>query len=392
MKIRYLLYSFLFILLASCGKQEKETPIPGNGTDTTAAGEQKPEIQIEEALFLNPVKVRARISDTRIMDTLIHFLDCTPKGASVHINIYLFSYEPLLKAVKKAYQRGVVMNVMIDNSRSESIEANKETIPQLQSLFESPSQLVVVKSDVTSSSIDHHKHALFSEIDLPQGTAKNVVFSTSHNFVKEATVKVQDAVVMSNKELYDAFMNNWKDMASRAQSGMRNFTYKVFDLDSIKLFFFPRRIDGQWDGGDNILEALNKLSNYTLDTVRVGMSDWTTGRLDIARKLTDLEKEGVTVEVIAKDKADGEVLEELDALKKAGGYVKILQTSKENIHSKFMLIKGEWDGKNQRIIFCGTHNYTANALKYNNELLMVLKNSLLFKEYNNYFVELKKTL
>lgn len=183
MKLRYLLIALLFITFFACSKDGKEVnPGAGNGTDTTERQEpvNKQEISIEEALFINPVKVRTKTSDTRIMDTLIQYLDHTPKGAVVHVNIYLFDYEPLLKAVKKAYLRGVEMDVMIDRSRSSSIKTNKQTIPQLNAMFDAPSKLVIVESDVTSSSIDHHKHVLFSEVDLPQGIAKNVVFSTSH--------------------------------------------------------------------------------------------------------------------------------------------------------------------------------------------------------------------
>ncbi len=393
MKSKYLFLLLLFCAFFACDKGGNAVN-PGNGNDTTT--EQHPakkEINIEQALFINPVNVRSHTSDTRIMDTLIQYLDHTPEGAEVYLNIYLFSYEPVLKAVKSAYFRGVNMHVMIDHSRSSSIDENTKTIQQLQAMFNNgSSELVVVESDASSSAIDHHKHALFSEIDLPQGVAKNVVFSTSHNFVYGATLKVQDAVIMTNEKLYDAFLNNWKAMKKRARSGMKAFTYTVVDLDSIQVFFFPRRIKGDWDGDDTVLDILEKISDFSTAVVRVGMSDWTDGRMDVTKKLTELEEKGATVEVIAKDKADQEVLEELQRLKEAGGYVKILDMDPENIHSKFMMIKGVWNGKQQKIIMCGTHNLTANALKYNNEVIVMLKNSALFDDYWNYFDALKKAL
>ncbi len=399
MKLRYLLLGLLLFAFIACNKDGGKVN-PGDGhvnpIDTTEQQDvEKKEINIEQALFINPVNVRTHTSDTRIMDTLIQYLDHTPEGADVYLNIYLFSYEPVLKAVKRAYFRGVKMHVMIDNGRSASIDENETTIEQLEIMFSnSSSELVVVESDTDPSltAIDHHKHVLFSEIDLPQGIAKNVVFSTSHNFIYSATMKVQDAVIMTNKKLYDAFLDNWNAMKARAQSGMKDFTYTVVDLDSIKVFFFPRRKDGDWDGDDTVLDILNKISDFSSAVVRVGMSDWTDGRMEVTEKLTELEEQGAAVEVIAKNKADQAVLDELQRLQDAGGYVKVLDMDPENIHSKFIMIKGVLDGKQQKIIMCGSHNLTAYALKYNNEVILMLKNSALFDDYWNYFDALKETL
>src|SRR5699024_573150 len=88
----------------------------------------------------------------------------------------------------------------------------------------------------------------------------------------------------------------------------------------------------------------------------------------------------------------GEVMLKLKDLHDTGGYVKILNIHKENDHSKCMLIKGVINGKIQRLILTGSHNYTDGALEYNNEFLLKLKNSVLFKTYWNYFKELQFTL
>src|SRR5699024_3128785 len=119
-------------------------------------------------------------------------------------------------------------------------------------------------------------------------------------------------------------------------------------------------------------------------------------RLPVAQALTSLQNAGATVQVITR-MADGqgvsdEVMAELKRLKLAGGYVKILDISKQNLHSKCMLIKGTWKGHPTTLLLTGSHNYTNYALKYNNEFLLILKNSALFKDYWSYYKQLQLTL
>lgn len=390
MKSRFLFFPLLFFFFISCGKATVSTGGGSNGRDTTIIPKPKNEIQLSQAILLDPATINRKQSDTKIMDSLVRYMNYSSKGSQVYINIFLFSYDLLIKAIKEAYNRGVNINVVIDNGREESEKENKETILELLSTLKSPSRLVTVKSDASATAIDHNKYALFSEIDLPNGIAKNVVFSSSHNFILGGTKKIQDAVVLTNKALYEAFVDNWNSIASRAKSGMKNFTYKVADLDSIKAYFFPRRMNGNWDGADTYLEIFDKISDYSTANIRVVMSDWS--RLEVAEKLTELQKKGVTVEVIAKDKAAANVLEELDRLKAAGGYVKVIKMAEKNNHSKITLIKGMWDGKQQSLVFTGSHNYTYNALKNNNEVLLMLKNPKIFNTYFTYFDELKRIL
>lgn len=390
MKSRFLFLILLVFFISACGKDTVSSAgTSGRDTSVIEVPVSKKEIQLSEAILLDPLKVNSKRSDTKIMDSLIRYLKYTPQGAEVHVSVFLFGYDPLRKALKEAYKRGVTIHVQLDNGREESEKENKETILQLLPVIKSPSSLVTIKSDASATAINHNKYVLFSEIDLPQGTAKNVVFSTSHNFTLSGTKKVQDAVVLSNKKLYDAFVDNWEDLTSKAKMGMKDFTYKVTEVnDDITAYFFPRRKNGAWDGGDTYLEILDKINEYSSTNVRVIMSDWS--RIEVAEKLTELQRKGVKVEVIAKDKATDPVLAELARLKAAGGYVKVVSLSEKNTHSKIVMIRGTWEGKKQSLLFTGSHNFTYNALKNNNEVLLRLKDEGLFKDYDNYFGELKR--
>ncbi len=395
MRVNYFLIVLFLIFLSACSKDNEFD----NGLDGNNPGEQYPknEITIRQSIFMNLNNVREKSSDTRIMDSLIYYVDHVPKGESLHMSIYLFDYKPLVTSIVKAIQREVTVNLLIDSSHvDESMVINKSTFTSLGiATKNTSSRLIAVKNNITATSINHEKYVLFSKLSLPYGEAKNVVFSTSHNFQTSDTKKVQDAIVMSDKALYDTFLRNWDKIASLADSKMKNFEYTVENIDNnTKAIFFPRLKNGSWDNGDPIVEILDKLTNFSSkDTICVGMAGFTNPRKSIAEKLASLQKKGVQVEVVTREAETGnEVLSNLGQVSANGGYVKLLTTSQVNIHSKFMLIKGFYEGKHQTILLSGSENYSGNALYNNNEQLLMLMNSPLFNDYWKYFKDIKQTL
>src|SRR5690625_852880 len=311
MKLKYLTLSLLFLITFACGENKKELS-DNDHSDTVQTRAPNPNpVDIEYAIFTDPALTASKTSDTRIMDSLIQYLNYTPKGADVYISIYLFYYKPVVNAIKTASGKGVNVHVLIDESRNGK-EKNISTYRQLKNTLREPSTLQWVFNDAASSgteAINHEKYVLFSEVHLEQGVAKNLVFATSHNFILNGTKKAQDAIVMTNEELYNVFLNNWKEVASRAQSGMKDFTYTIKNVgDSITVFFFPRRENGKWDGKNTILEQLDKLSEYNKDTIRVLMASWSgKSGVKIAERLTELQTKGVTVQVIARSSSSDAV-------------------------------------------------------------------------------------
>jgi hypothetical protein len=403
MKAKYLLLVLLLFTSVACNKKNvtnsggKTDSLTTDNPDTTQQQPPNPNpFIIEEALFTNPLRVATKKSDPVILNRLIKYVNYTPTGATIYINIYRFNYEPLRMALIKAFKRGVVVEIVIDGDRDD--RTNKPTIKSLRNILSRPSNVVVVKSDAAPpphlEAIDHEKYALFSKVYLSQGIARNLVVAASQNFMSVGTKRANNAVVMTSKMLYNIFLDNWKEVEARSNSGMKHFTYSVKSVgDSITCFFFPRKEDGKWDGKNTIIEQLNKLdrSGYTKDSVRVVMAGWgKTHGLVIAKKLTDMEKKGAKVEVITKDGINSSVQRELHKMESQGGYLKIVNSSTEGLHSKTMLIKGILDEKMQRIVLTGSYNYTKHALEFNNEFIIKLKNSVLFKDYWYNFNELKK--
>jgi len=387
MKARCL--SLLLLLLLFCASCKKEW---------IEQEEQLQEIRLNKVLFTDPAKVKLRQENsTEIFDQLIKYFDAAPEGAIVHINIYLFSYNPIIDAIIRAHERGVKIKLLVDRSRNESIETNTSAIAKLQTKLTGHSTFTIVNNDISSGSsgsINHHKYALFSELRVNgEGMVKNVVFSTSSNFTAADMKKIQDALIISDENLYNAFKQNWETTYRYAGSGMTAYNYQTYsswDGDT-NAYFFPRRMNGSFEGNDTIIEILEKISDYANTTVQVGMSDWSDTRLNVVQKLIELKEKGVTVEVIAKSSSGPQIQAALQTLKDKGAYVNILVLP-VNIHAKFMLIKGGWNGKpNSEVIITGTHNFTSNALKVNNEVIILLRNNGLFGDYQNYYHKLKTT-
>src|SRR5699024_11225422 len=122
--------------------------------------------------------------DRVILRQLKIYLDHAPKGSVVHISIYLFSDAQVRYALADAYDRGVEIHLLIDSGRVDaSVEENVKSFNLFRHILKSYSEMITVNNDDTEGAINHEKYALFSEVDMPDGLAKNIVLATSHNFI-----------------------------------------------------------------------------------------------------------------------------------------------------------------------------------------------------------------
>lgn len=386
-KFLYFLVISLFIL--SCKKSNEDS----GGELSSAVPLQA---AIPDAFFTELVKISNGQSSPIIMDRLIMQIDAAPANSSIYLCIFGFDHPEVIESLRRAAKRGVKLHLMIDMSRDETIAQNPPTITKLRSFLNSESEVVVIKSDAGSSSINHNKFVLFSSLETQNGQVQDVVFQTSHNFTLDDAKKIQDVVILSDKGLYDAYLSYWNDMKAKADKGMTAYNYREYSNQNITACFFPKRKDGASYGGDNIIEILDGITEPSTASIRIGMSDWVASRLNVVQKLDQLLGQGATIEIIAKSKADPEILTGLEELRKKGAYVKIFNITqsnqpKINIHSKFMLIKGKWQGQQCDLLITGSHNFTTNALRYNNETLLIFKNrNDFFQTYSKAYDEMKK--
>jgi hypothetical protein len=382
-----ILVFLLLWFLAGCQGQEDPSDL------ATPPAEKALSAPLPDLIFTNLSLVAASKESPVIMERLRDLIDATPANSDIHLNIFVFSHQTIIDALQRASNRGVKLHLMLDLSRDESLVENPLTISKLKRFLKPTSEIVTVTSDASSSSINHNKFALFSQLTTATGPKEKVVFQTSHNFTVADSKKIQDAVMLADAGLYGAYLTYWQDMKEKAASGMKDFYYREYHdpAAGISALFFPKRRNGVSYGADTILEILDGLTEPATARIQIGMSDWTSTRTAIITKLEQLREQGATVEVIAKDKVDPEVLDGLARLKAKGAYVKVYDMSQVNNHAKFMLLKGKWKGEQVNLLVTGSHNFTGNALRNNNEAMLLLKNhNALFDIYTAFYQEMKK--
>jgi len=385
MKTLFNWFLVVVFFISACKKGSNDSP---EATDSTIALSAT----LPDAIFTDLPKVSAGQASPIIMDRLISLIDATPANATIHLSIFGFDHSGVISALKKASERGVILHIMIDMSVDDTKAQNPPTISTIRGFIKAGSEVVVVTNDVNTSSINHNKFVLFSELNTDKGKVSSVIFQTSHNFTVDDSKKIQDAVTMSHEGLYNAYVTYWNDIKAKASSGMKDFYYKEYvnDADGITGFFFPKRRNGTSYGDDTVIEILNNITEPSTATIRVGMSDWVVSRINVANKLSELVTAGARVEVVVKDKIDAEVQTVLRDMQSRGAFIKIYNISRTNIHSKFLLIEGKYKGQQSTIVATGSHNYTTNALRNNNETLLMLRNSSLYAKYISYYNEMKK--
>lgn len=389
---RLLLLGFL-LAFCSCKNQPKEnTPVPQPAASLVVPAN----VTLPEAIFTDLNKVALGTSSTKIMDRLIDLVNATPENRAIHLSIFLFKYPDLVLALKAANKRGVQLHLMIDLSRSESIEENPLAIAELRSALKENAEIITVKNDAANSAINHNKFVLFSEVKTTKGVEKNVVFQTSHNFNLTDTRKIQDAVTIADAGLYTAYQSYWQDMKAKAERGMKDYEYREYynEASGIQAFFLPKRKSGTAYGDDSVIELFNKITDPATTTIRIGMSDWVSSRINIVNKLKELQEQGAALELVVKSSIDDDILLGLRELEQQGAYLKVYNMTnaamqKVNIHSKFLLIDGQLSGKTTQLLVVGSHNFTQNALRNNNETMVLFWNTSLYGSYLTTFNQLK---
>lgn len=393
MKKLPLLMVILFLTGCQSLDQEENSPAPPQG-------EIKKVVPLTESpdlpgvIFTDISKIKEAEKSTVIMDELIKFVHATPENESIYISIYLFEYAPLITALKEAYSRGVDIHISLDRSDRSN---NQATITDLASLGENI-EIIPVNNNASSIAINHNKFVLFSSVETAEGALNEVVFQTSHNFTNSGTKKIQDALLFSHSALYNAYLNYWEQIKNHASDSMDQFTFTEYKNESgnIHVQFYPKRKDGEPIGEDSILEILDKVTNPGQSTITVGMSDWSDSRVSVLNKLEELLEKGSKIEIITKTGKGPQVTDMLKKLEAKGALIKVFNMNRDaqipviNIHTKILLIDGEYENKDQKVLITGTQNFTNNALWNNNEVTLILKDENIFNDYQEYFQQLKK--
>ena len=123
--------------------------------------------------------------------------------ASIHIDIYGFTYGPLVDALIARHAAGVRVNVVADHTQAEG----RAERPALQRLVDAGIDVLVGTS--SRGAIDHSKY-LVIDGELGAAAPESCVGFGSFNFSESARAQDNTFSVRSDAGLVAAFLANWQ--------------------------------------------------------------------------------------------------------------------------------------------------------------------------------------
>lgn len=125
--------------------------------------------------------------------------------SSIHIDIYGFTYGPLMDALITAHQRGVNVHVVADHSQAEGTAER----PAIQRLVDAGIDVLITVS--SRGAIDHSKYLLV-DAELGIAAPQSAVGFGSFNFSESATKQDNTFSVRNDAQLVAAFLANWQQV------------------------------------------------------------------------------------------------------------------------------------------------------------------------------------
>jgi hypothetical protein len=130
------------------------------------------------------------------------------------------------------------------------------------------------------------------------------------------------------------------------------------------------------DGGDMWAAQLSPLAAQPGCIVRVMQAQITDERLDAVNQVRRLANGGCAVRVLLGTKDDGSADIGTQARALLCNAPNTLMKKRARLHDKEVEIYGTYEGTGGRVqVFSGSHNWTGNALRYNDEVLLRVSDS-----------------
>lgn len=336
-----------------------------------------------------------------IHDKMVENVSKAVPGSTIRGSFYYLDHEPLAIELLRASARGVDVQLVMDgNTKTEKSKSR----PMMDLLLNGNQQLAALKCSADKCikfcqgllkgiskaggschglAVNHNKFLLLSK--LSDGS-ENVVMQTSANMTSGQMKMYQDLIIAKDENLYKSFSNYWLDLNGEKVPKAAKINTAGGDL---QVQFFP-----QLFGKDPVVKLLEGISCHLPNSkIRIAQSVFTRG--NVAERLRDLEKQGCDLKVIVrtdeKQSSPGkEILKELSAES-----LIILPFDREagedgvtnSIHAKIILIDAALKGQNERLklVLTGSHNLDLFSLRANDEVLLYIKDSKIFDQYESFW-------
>jgi phosphatidylserine/phosphatidylglycerophosphate/cardiolipin synthase-like enzyme len=369
----FMLVALLITAVAAQGCATETDPEGEDDAVATDAAELESAKPI--AAFFDEPKPGGR-ADT-IERRLIALIERASRGSEIRVAYYHFSNKRVADAlITASRKRNVDVRIVLNDPSPDEDEDDHADMILARLRAGLPKGAVTVckrdKGACIGTHINHNKFILFSE--LKDGT-KNVVMQSSAN-LGSGRLHNNMLVFRNSGGLYHSYVGYFGDLVRQKKDLSYDLEMKG---QSVRALVSPI------SSGDPVVSALDDVRCKAGESrVRVAMALFTGERAEIAKRLVDLKAKGCDVEVLARESGKGTAKVIVDILQAGSVPVRFFPSATgNNIHSKYLLIDSPLGagGKSRRLVFTGSHNYTGEALRHNDEVLMRVEDDDVFKRF-----------
>ncbi len=336
------------------------------------------------ATFVNPDKAK-----TPITDEIKRLVSSAPAGATIRIGIFNLTLPDVAQALIDAQNINhaivqIVGDGQLEASSSPAVVNLKANIASHKFCQQASggfgclprndtsimhSKWMTITSAKDASGVMHQNVSWFGSANLTGATGQNSFNNT--------------ITVYDDKKLHDSFVVYFDTLKSQRNVKDNFFDQKnglgYYHSPTATVFASPEKET------DFVYDQLNAVVPGEGCVIRVAQATFHDGRKNLATLLASKKAHKCKVGVVVgHDKAgkpdiDPQVFE---ILHDAG----ITVRSRDNIHSKFVLVHGQIGSKVQDVVFTGSHNWTSSALELNDEIFVrMADNHALFTAYVKHF-------
>lgn len=332
------------------------------------------------------------LPDPAINTELVRLIEQTPAGASVTASFFVVQPNyPVVDALLSAHSRGVSVRVVMDSGDGQTPAMNQRVdaaFAQLAAVLGSdtatPSfamQCVLACISKEADSINHNKFVTMSQ----SGPLTDVVFQSTGNLRSDGSGDAAwnaATITSGNPDLYVSYQGYFDDLVARLSvpGNDYNAARPPQTYGASSPYYFART-----DGTDSVSAALRTVDCAATPTAIDVMASFFTRRT-VRNRLNELAAAGCTVRVIAR--VDTITREFCDAMQ-APLQVRLADKSSATtvgIHGKYVTITGSFaDDTDAQIVWMGSHNFTRNALRVNDEVFLMTEDPSLRAEFTTNF-------
>lgn len=349
-------------------------------------------------VFNNPFGTDAEKS--AIVDTVAEGIDNAPPGSTIRIAVFSLTLANIADKLIAAKERGVNVYVLTDDHLYRDVNAATSTVQMERLKTElgtevttgddgSHSSYIKICEDAcVGSNIMHAKLFMFSET----GDSKLVTMFSSSNMTEGQKNAWNNLYATKGDEkIYNQMVWYFDNLAREPNSGEMGSTIRSGDN---MVLTFPTKYSSLED--DPHYRELSKVEcvdssagdpNDSVTKIDVAMFQWSSTRVEVAKKLSDLATFGCEVRVII---SGHEIHKEpLDVLLK-NTRIRVFDMDQGFVdgkpsifsHNKYLIIGG---GGDDAKVITGSHNLSKNAIKSNEELTVIISDPKVYKKYAENF-------